>query len=122
AFLTELVTGRYRYAANVEVKNSGLFMAGFNIIQHKPMTAEPDDTLLNRIIKEIDSFELTGLKAAQYLFPDFGSFDSTEYVANAFDVPWAESLLPNLAVTCGYCLPWFIVGYFSLKARELESK
>jgi hypothetical protein len=58
----------------------------------------------------------------QHLFPDFRTFDTIEYVANGFDVPWAEAMLPSIAVTLGYCVPWIVVGYFSLKLRELEAK
>jgi hypothetical protein len=31
-------------------------------------------------------------------------------------------MLPNLAMAVGYCIPWILVGYFSLRLRELESK
>jgi hypothetical protein len=74
------------------------------------------------MIKALDNIELNGLWAVQHLFPDFGSFDTTEYVANAYDVPWAEATLPSLMTTVGFCLPWILVGYFSLRLRELEAK
>jgi hypothetical protein len=75
-----------------------------------------------RVINWLDNQALTVLWAIRNMFPDFTAYDTTEYTANAFDVPWAEAMLPNLAVAAGYCLPWIIVGYFSLRLRELEAK
>lgn len=121
SFLKELVAGKYDYA-DFEMKGRGIMDSLIRIPTHKNPVVDLEDSLLTRIAKGIDSVELGGLWAVQHLFPDFGSFDSTEYVANAFDVPWAESLLPNLATTIGYTVPWILVGYFSLKLRELEAK
>ncbi|MGQ0634049.1 MAG: ABC transporter permease [Planctomycetaceae bacterium] len=122
SFLQELVTGRYRDNPNLEVPGRGIMDSFIRIPTHQAPTIDLIESPLTRIAKMIDNWELSGLWAVQHLFPDFGMFDTTEYVANAFDVPWRESLLPNLAVAIGYSLPWIVVGYFSLKVRELEAK
>jgi hypothetical protein len=44
------------------------------------------------------------------------------YVANGFDVDWNAAMLPSIAVTLAYLVPCLIIGYYSLKLRELESK
>ena len=60
--------------------------------------------------------------AVQYIIPDFRIFNLAEYVTNGFDVPFDVALLRGLATTLGYAGPWIVVGYFSLKLRELEAK
>jgi hypothetical protein len=121
-FLESLVTGRVSYNKDLPMQGTGMLDALYRIPMHLTPGVDVDNTFVSRLIKAIDNLVLNALWALQHLFPDFGSFDTTEYVANAFDVPWAEAMLPSLATTVGYCLPWIIVGYFSLRVRELEAK
>jgi hypothetical protein len=121
-FLESLVTGKVQYNKDLQMQGTGVLDALYRLPTHMTPGVELEDTFMHRVIKVFDSLVLNALWAVQHLFPDFGSFDTTEYVANAFDVPWAEALLPSLATTCGYVLPWILVGYFSLRVRELEAK
>ena len=122
-FMQGLVTGNVDYYnPTVKVQGAGPFGALYRIFSHLTPGIAFDDTFFFRVIDVLDRIALNVLWAVQHLFPNFTSFDTTEYTANAFDVPWAEALLPNLAMTIGYCLPWILVGYFSLRLRELESK
>jgi hypothetical protein len=104
------------------MSGTGLFDSLVRIPTHTNPTVELGDKFVYKMIKVLDEIELNGLWAIQHLFPDFGSFDTTEYVANAYDVPWSEAMLPSLMTTAGFCLPWILVGYFSLQLRELEAK
>ncbi|HLJ10435.1 MAG TPA: hypothetical protein VKU82_04565 [Planctomycetaceae bacterium] len=122
SFLQSLVTGNVSYNPNVKMQGSGLFDSIYRIPTHLNPMVEIDNKLVGRVVSTLDNIELNALWAVQHMFPDFASFDTTEYVANGFDVPWAEALLPSLAITVGYCLPWILVGYFSLRLRELEAK
>ncbi|MGE5195184.1 MAG: ABC transporter permease subunit [Deltaproteobacteria bacterium] len=122
AFLESLVTGRVGYNPNLKMSGTGLFDSLYRIPTHMNPNVELGESFVHRMIKALDNIELNGLWAVQHLFPDFGSFDTTEYVANAYDVPWAEATLPSLMTTVGFCLPWILVGYFSLRLRELEAK
>jgi hypothetical protein len=120
-FMHELTTGRYA-DTGFEMKGTGILDSLIRIPTHQTPGVNLEETTMHRVVEAIDNVELMGLWAVQHLFPEFGMFDTTEYVANAFDVPFSAALLPNIAVTIGYCLPWILVGYFSLKIRELESK
>jgi hypothetical protein len=111
-------TGPARY----EFLGRGPLISLYNIPTHRNPVVAPEDTPFVRVIMFIDEILLRGMWGLQHLFPNLATFDTTEYVANSFDIPWAESLLPNLAVTVGYCLPWILVGSISLKLRELEAK
>jgi hypothetical protein len=122
-FMQTLVTGNVDYYnPTIKVQGAGPFGALYRIVAHLTPGIPFEDTFFFRVIDVLDRIALNVLWAVQHLFPNFTSFDTTEYTANAFDVPWAEALLPNLAMTIGYCLPWILVGYFSLRLRELESK
>jgi hypothetical protein len=121
-FLVSLVTGKVQYNPNLQMSGTGLLDSLIRIPTHKNPTVELGNSFVYRVVKALDDIELNGLWAVQHLFPDFGMFDTTEYVANAYDVPWAEALLPCLMTTVGFCLPWILVGYFSLRLRELEAK
>jgi hypothetical protein len=123
SFMQGLVTGNVDYHnPTVKVQGAGPFGALYRIVTHMTPGIPFEDKFFFRVIDVLDGMALNVLWAVQHIFPNFMSFDTTEYTANAFDVPWAEALLPNLAMTAGYCLPWILVGYFSLRLRELESK
>jgi hypothetical protein len=122
AFLVSLATGRIDYNPNIRMAGRGLLDSFIRIPTHMNPTVELGNSFVYRMVQVIDTIELNGLWAVQHLFPDFGSFDTTEYVANAYDVPWAEATLPSLMTTVGFCIPWILIGYFSLRLRELEAK
>jgi hypothetical protein len=123
SFLEALVTGKVDYHnPTVQFQGAGPFGAMYRIVAHLTPGVPFEEGFFFRVIDVLDGLALNVLWAIQHVFPNFTSFDTTEYTANAFDVPWAEAMLPNLAMTFGYCLPWILVGYFSLRLRELESK
>lgn len=121
-FLHSLTTGRLEFNKDLAMQGTGVLDALYRLPTHMTPGVDLEDKFIFRVMKAFDSLVLNGLWAVEHLLPDFGSFDTTEYVANAFDVPWAEALLPSLATTVGFCLPWILVGYFSLRVRELEAK
>lgn len=121
-FLVSLVTGRMQYNATVPMEGRGALDAMYRMHSHQHPSIKLEDAWWVRVINAIDSIELNGLWAIQHMFPDFSLFNTTEYTANAFDVPWAAAMVPSLLTAIGYCLPWILVGYFSLRLRELEAK
>ncbi|MFN0051846.1 MAG: ABC transporter permease [Planctomycetales bacterium] len=121
-FMEQVATGVSKANPAFEHKGRGILDSLIRIPTHQTPSVDFEDSFGTRIVKTLDNIELGGLWAVKHLIPDFSTFDTTEYAANAFDVPWAESLLPSLAVTIGYGLPWIVVGYFFLKFRELEAK
>jgi hypothetical protein len=122
-FVHSLVTGEVDYHnPNVKFQGAGPFGALYRIVTHTTPGIPFEETWFFKTINTLDEASLSVLWAVSKVFPDLQSFDTTEYTANAFDVPWAEAMLPCLATTIGYCIPWLLVGYFSLRLRELESK
>jgi hypothetical protein len=63
-----------------------------------------------------------GLWLVQQTFPNLTSFNMSPYVAKGFDVDFHAAILPAIAVTVAFLVPCVLLGYYSLKLRELESK
>lgn len=54
------------------------------------------------------------------MIPDVTRFDWGNYVAEGFNVPGVEIALATL-VLAGYLLPWLVLAYYLLKAREVAN-
>ena len=54
------------------------------------------------------------------LVPDVYGYTWTSFVQEGFNIPF-ESLVMNLVVTVGYLLPWFILGYYLMRSREVAA-
>lgn len=105
-----------------EAIGAGMLDALYRMPTHiNPMIPIEESAPL-KVMHGIDFVIINALWAIKHLFPDFKYFEMTEYVANGFDVPWSAAMLPSLALTVGYLVPWILVAYYSLKLRELESK
>ncbi|HBH52311.1 MAG TPA: hypothetical protein DDY91_10500 [Planctomycetaceae bacterium] len=121
-FFEQITSDKLLDNPKIQMRGRGLLESLYRLPTHLAPTVEVEDTTAQRVIKAIDNVELNALWGVKHLFPDFTQFDATAFVANSFDVPWDAALLPNLASTVGFCVPWIIVGYFALKCRELEAK
>ena len=118
-FLHEIVAGQQ--------KGGGLFESVIRIFKHMNPTQPLEDgvpsQLVIDVIKTVDGAIIGVLWLASNIIPDFGYFGrTTQFVANGFDVDWASTLLPSIAITAGFLLPGAVVGYYCLKLRELEQK
>jgi hypothetical protein len=109
---------------NREVEGGGLFSAVYRLVYHlnPSVEIEASPTVLSVIHygdQAADSFPDT----ISHIIPNFNYFTVTaEYVENGFDVPWNAGILPCIATTLAYVIPCVIIGLFTLKYRELESK
>jgi len=121
-FFTQLTSDKLLDNPKIAMRGRGLFESLYRLPTHLSPTVEVDDSPVPRVITSLDQVQLNALWGVRHLFPNFTQFNRSEYVANTFDVPWREALLPNVATTLGFCIPWILVGYFALKSRELEAK
>jgi hypothetical protein len=92
------------------------------IVRHMNPTTPLPDNALTTVVEAVDKVFLGGVWAIRYVIPDFGVYNLSEYVANGFDVGWSTGLLPAIAVTFAFFLPCLLLGYYSLRFRELEVK
>jgi hypothetical protein len=113
-FMDELVTG--------EVKGGGPLESIYRLITHVGPTIDLPANPAFQVIKLFDSGATSFLWLCKQVIPRLQSFNMTEFVANGFDVPFQESLLPSFLVTAAFFIPCVMLGYFALRIRELESK
>jgi hypothetical protein len=66
----------------------------------------------------LDYLVAWGFRRIQNIVPDVHAFGWADYVKEGFNIP-LESLLMNLLMTFAYLLPWLILGFYSLRSREI---
>lgn len=110
--------------SNVEFEGGGPLESIVRIVRHMNPTTELPDTALTSIIQGVDHVFLSGLSLVRFVIPDFGTYNLSEYTSKGYDVSWATSpgLLPAIGTTLAFLLPCIVLGYYSLRFRELESK
>ena len=116
SFLVELVD------KNKISELGGPLISTYRIIRQMNPAEELPQGIWTNIALSIDSVFTQGIIAVRYIFPNFEYFDLTPYIANGYDVPWNSALLPGICVVVGYLIPCMLIGFISLKLRELEAK
>ncbi|MCA9113468.1 MAG: ABC transporter permease [Planctomycetaceae bacterium] len=92
------------------------------LIRHMNPQVPMEPGVSTSIIQFVDARMFDLLWIVQHIVPDFRHFRMAPYIANGFDVNFESAIVPGLAVMFGYLLPCLLLGYFSLKLRELEAK
>ncbi|MDA0833386.1 MAG: hypothetical protein O2955_17185 [Planctomycetota bacterium] len=113
-FMGRVVTGQEH--------GSGLVESIYRLVYHLNPTVEIDDSAATKVMFGIDQIFKKLLWLVQHIIPDFGVFRMSPYVANGFDVSWEAAMVPCLLITLGYALPCLLIGYYTLRFRELEAK
>ena len=99
----------------------GPFAALTNLLKAETPTAQPDQTsALTNINNFSDQLTAWFVRRFVNMIPDVESFSWTGYVAEGFDVP-VQCLIMNVVVTAAYLLPWFILGYYLMRSREVAA-
>lgn len=105
-----------------EFKGGGPLESVYRLVTHMGPTIDLPANPTFKVIQFVDSGATTFLWLCKQIIPRLQSFNMTEFVANGFDVPAYESLLPSFLVTFAFFIPCVMLGYFALRIRELESK
>ncbi|TWT57335.1 ABC-2 family transporter protein [Thalassoglobus neptunius] len=104
------------------VLGGGMFESMYRLVTQMNMQSPLPDNVGTDIIKFLDERVFNLLFVVNAVIPNFTYFNTNQYTANGFDVPWMGALVPSFLITIGYLIPLIILGYFSLQLRELESK
>jgi hypothetical protein len=107
-----------------KLEGGGPIESIIRIIGHMNPSVPMQESPVTSAVQAVDKVFLGGVWVIRYLIPNFGAFNLTEYPEKGYDVGWGTSpgLLPAVAVTLGFLLPCVLIGYYSLRFRELESK
>lgn len=115
-FMNDFVSGN--------VEGGGLFSAAYRMVYH--LNPSVDIEASPRVLSVIEYGDTAANSLPQvfsHIIPNFNYFSLTaEYVENGFDVPWSAGIFPCIGTTLAYLIPCVIIGLFTLKYRELESK
>ena len=117
-FMAKIVGGAWKGGGPIE----SLVRIHRHLNPQVPLGDSIDSETTVSIIQGIDGVATNGLWLVQQIIPNFDYYRMSPYVANGFDVGWNSALLPSIAITLAYLLPCLLIGHFSLKLRELESK
>lgn len=111
-----------QFSVQGRVLGGGTLESLYRIVTWMNQQSPLPDNWGTRSIVKIDQGIYKVLQLLQGVLPDLKSFDTQEYVANGFDVPFVNAVLPSIMTLIGYLIPCYILGYFALRLRELEAK
>ena len=104
------------------LRGGGVTESIYRLLTHSNETRKIEAGFMASAIKAIDESLFQFLAAISHIIPDFTKFQLAPILANGFDISWSVHLFPAIAMTLGFLAPCILLGYFSLKFRELESK
>jgi hypothetical protein len=90
------------------------------ITQQNVMTDMEINSILGTIIKVLDGGLMSLLYAATYILPDYTQFDTTEFVANGYNI-FSSLVGEQLVMGLVYFTVVTITAYFFLKTREVAA-
>lgn len=73
-----------------------------------------------RLAEGFDNFYSWIVRRIFNLLPDIEAFSWTSYLSEGFNIPF-EALVMNLLLTVGYLLPWFVLGFYLMRSREVAA-
>ncbi len=104
-------------------KGGGPVESVIRIWTHQNIQTKIEEDAISQAVSTVDYAARAMLWLAQHLVPNFEHFTRvSQYAPNGFDVDWQAGMLPVIFVTLAYLVPCVLIGYYSLKLRELESK
>ncbi len=122
ATLTALVLGSSKAfilgVAQGLVEGGGPVESSVRGVTQMNATTPLEPGLATDVIKAVDSVFMTLMTWVVNVLPDFGEFDSVEYVAHGFNVP-GDLVLVQVFTGLGFVAAMFAVGYFFLRTREV---
>jgi len=88
------------------------------IVTQKNMQVDLETGVATTLIKESDKFVSQRLSDLTYLAPNFKQLDFSEFLTYGYSID-NQRILVALAITLAFCVGLTLLGYFSLKTREI---
>ena len=99
----------------------GPFKAVNSLLKAEQPTAQADaGSSVARLTDGGDAFFSWLVRRFVNLVPDIDSYSWTKYLSEGFSVP-LECMAMNLLTTVGYLLPWFVLGFYLMRSREVAA-
>ena len=108
-------------AQNIGQGQSGPFASLNQLLQAKAPTAQAENTAVEKAADTLDVVGAKwGFRRLLNVFPDVEAFYWTHYVSEGFNVSF-EHLFLNLVLLVAYLFPWFLLGYYLIRGREVAA-
>ncbi len=88
------------------------------VITQDNMMSPLETGLLTTLMENADRFLVKIMIGSTYLAPDFSALDFSDYLTYGYAID-SQRILIAIAITLIFCIGLTIVGYFSLKTREI---
>jgi hypothetical protein len=99
----------------------GPFKAMNQLLKAEQTTAQADpNSPITGAVEGLDKAFAWGVRRVINMVPDVYAYSWTNFLSEGFNIP-VGALLMNLVVLAGYLLPWFILGYYLIRSREVAA-
>lgn len=120
-FLSGFFTEHIADIASGKSYVGGPFKAINQLLEAKPTTMPLDETSpLTKVTVGGDQAFAWVVRRFVNVVPDIDSYTWTHFLAEGFNIP-TEFLVMNVVVLVGYLLPWFVLGFYLIRSRELAA-
>lgn len=103
-----------------EVEGGGPTEAMIRMFTQKNLILELEPGVTTEVVKRFDFVATMVMAGICTLLPDYGAFNTSDFVAHGFDIH-NSMVLRHFVVTCTYVGVLTTVGYFFLKTREIAA-
>jgi hypothetical protein len=111
-------TGFIRDLLGPESVGGGPIESFIRVITQNNMVSELETGVFTTLMKNIDLFLLQLMAGLTYLAPNFAVLNFSNYLTYGYAID-TQRILIAFSITLIFCVGLTIVGYFSLKTREI---
>lgn len=90
------------------------------LVKGSVAAAELDATPTVKVLQSFDGLFRWIVRRVLNIIPDVERYGFTEYVSQGFNIS-GDFLLINFVMLIGYVLPWLVMSYYLMKAREVAA-
>ncbi len=113
-FFTPFIRG----LTSLDRDGGGPIESFIRIVTQKNMQVDLETGVATTLIKESDRFVSHRLSDLTYLAPNFKQLDFSNFLTYGYSID-NQRILVALAITLAFCVGLTLLGYFSLKTREI---
>ncbi len=119
-YMLGLITDFIQQVARHQALGGGPMEAFFRLVRREHPSMPLDQNPIVTVVQNLDKVSEWFFRMILYIIPDVDRFDLTRFVAEGFDVR-AENLLLTGVLLAGYLLPWAVLAYYLIRAREVAA-
>jgi len=119
-FITGFFSDYLAELASTRSSGSGPFSSLNQLLQAKQSTMPDDGSATSRAAMASDSVHSWLVRRFIKLVPDVDAYSWTNFVSEGFNIP-IECLFMNFLSVLAYLIPWFLLGFYLMRAREVAA-